>query len=200
VGRDIKNMMNSKIDAFIGTLGNVPPEKITFSTEMFVSLGGQPEQRSGNKLMAGNSRAHTRWRVAGGHAKLRHVLPACKECLDWMEYANVGVGNNWQGTMCYLYQLDDWRYGESTSCLKFQCNVPKGISPRWTMEQFKWYKVYPIELTYDTLKRATMATQQKLLSGEWSPTVANSHLKENDINKGYRNLIVQEGGNRHTFD
>jgi hypothetical protein len=97
VGRDIKNMMNSKIDALIGSVGNVPPEKITFSAEMFVSLGNQPEQRSGNKLVAGNSRAHTRWRVAGDHIKLRHVLPACKECLDWMEYANVGVGNDWQG-------------------------------------------------------------------------------------------------------
>jgi hypothetical protein len=51
-------MMNLKIDAFIGTIGNVPPEKTTFSAEMFVSLGGQPEQRSGNKHMAGNSRAH----------------------------------------------------------------------------------------------------------------------------------------------
>jgi hypothetical protein len=30
VGRDIKNMMNSKIDAFIGTVGNVPLKKITF--------------------------------------------------------------------------------------------------------------------------------------------------------------------------
>jgi hypothetical protein len=55
VGRDIKNMMNSNIDVFIGTVGNVPPEKIAFSAEMFVSLGNQPEQRSGNKLMAGNS-------------------------------------------------------------------------------------------------------------------------------------------------
>jgi hypothetical protein len=91
VGQDIKNMMNSKIDAFIGSVGNVPPEKITFSAEMFVSLGNQPEQRSGNKPMASNSRAHTRWRVAGDHVNLCHVLPACNECLDWMEYANVGV-------------------------------------------------------------------------------------------------------------
>jgi hypothetical protein len=49
------------------------------------------------------------------------------------------------------------------------------------------------------LKRPTMVTQQKLLSGEWSPTVDKSHLKENGINKGYRNLIVRQGGN-HTFD
>jgi hypothetical protein len=50
------------------------------------------------------------------------------------------------------------------------------------------------------LKRAAMVTQQKLLSGEWSPTVAKSHLKENGINEGYRNLIVRQGGNRRTFD
>jgi hypothetical protein len=55
VGQDIKNMANSKIDASIGTVGDVPPEKISFSAEMFVSLGNLPEQRSGNKLMAGNS-------------------------------------------------------------------------------------------------------------------------------------------------
>jgi hypothetical protein len=45
-----------------------------------------------------------------------------------------------------------------------------------------------------------MVTQQKLLSGEWSPTVAKSHLKENGINEGCRNLIVRQGGNRRTFD
>jgi hypothetical protein len=102
VGQDIKNMMSSKIDVIIGTVGNVPQEKIPFSAEMFVSLGDQPERRSSNKLMAGNSRAHTIWRV-----KLRHVLPACKECLDWMEYANVGVGNNWQGTSkeCTIWMI-----------------------------------------------------------------------------------------------
>jgi hypothetical protein len=77
--------------------------KITFNAEMFVSLGNQPEQRSGNKLMAGNSRAHTRWCVAGNHAKLHHVLPNCKECLAWIEYANIGGGNNWQGTSKVLF-------------------------------------------------------------------------------------------------
>jgi hypothetical protein len=90
VGWDIKNMMNSKIDALIGTVGNVTLEKITFSAEMFVSLVNKPEQRSGNKLMAGTSWAHNRWCVAGNQIKLRHVLPACKECLDRMEYANEG--------------------------------------------------------------------------------------------------------------
>jgi hypothetical protein len=77
---------------------------------------------------------------------------------------------------------------------------PKGylLGGRWSGSNGT--KVYPIELTYDTLKRATMVTQQKLLSGEWSPTVAKSHLKENGINKGYRNLIVRRGGNCRTFD
>jgi hypothetical protein len=69
------------------------------------------------------------------------------------------------------------------------------------MEQLKWYKSLPhIELTYDTLKRAAMVTQQKLLSGKWFPTVAKSHLRENGINKGHRNLIVRQGGNCCTID
>jgi hypothetical protein len=77
---------------------------------------------------------------------------------------------------------------------------PKGYLLGGQWSNSNGTKVYPIELTYDTLKRAAMATQQKLLSGEWSPTVAKSHLKENGINKGYRNLIVQQGGNCRTFD
>jgi hypothetical protein len=117
VGQDIKNMMNSKIDALIGTVGNVPPEKFTFSAEMFVSLGDQPEQRSGNKLMAGNSQAHTRWHVAGNHVKLRHVLPACKECLDQMEYANIGGGNSWQGTSKICAICTNWMIGGMESPL-----------------------------------------------------------------------------------
>jgi hypothetical protein len=69
VGRDIKDMMKSKLQAFIRSDNGIPGE-ITFSAAMFVSLGDQPERRSGNKLMAGNSRAHTRWRIAGDHVKL----------------------------------------------------------------------------------------------------------------------------------
>jgi hypothetical protein len=168
--------MNSKIDALIGTVGNVPPEKITFSTEMFVYLGGQPEQRSGNKLMAGNSRVQTRWHVAGNHVKLCHVLPACKECLDRMEYANVGVGNDWQGTSKECTICTNWMIGGMDSpLLAFSpsATFPKGYLLGGQRSGSNGTKVYPIELAYDTLKRAAMVTQQKLLSGEWSPT-ANS--------------------------
>jgi hypothetical protein len=41
-------------------------------------------------------------------------------------------------------------------------------------------------------------SQQKLLSGEWSPCVAKSHLKENGIKEDYRNLIVRRGSNCRT--
>jgi hypothetical protein len=146
-----------------------------------VSLGNQPEQRGGNKLMASNSWAHTTWRVAGGHVKLHHVLPACKECLDWMEYASVGVRNNWQGTSKKCAICTNWMIGGMDSpLLAFS---PSGTFPKGYLLGGQWSrsngtKVYPIELTYDTLKRAAMLTLQKLLSGEWSPTVAKSHLKE----------------------
>jgi hypothetical protein len=127
---------------------------------------------------------------------------ACKECLDRMEYANV-VGNDWQGTSKECNIGTDWMIGGMDSpLLAFSPNetFPKGYLQGGQWSGSNGTKVYPIELTYDTLKRAAMVTQQKLLSGEWSPTVAKSHLKENGINEGYRNLIVRQGGNRCTFD
>jgi hypothetical protein len=202
VGQDIQNIVNSKIDAFIGSVGNVPPEKIAFSAEMFASLGNQPEQRRGNKLRAGNSCVHTTWCVAGNHVKLRRVLPACKECLDWMEYANIGGGDDWQGTSKECAICTNGMIGGMDSpLLAFSpsATFPKVyISYSWTMEQFKWCKSLP-HRRY-ALKRAAMVTQRKLLSGEWSPIAVKSHLKENGINQGYMNLIVQQGGKRPTFD
>jgi hypothetical protein len=47
VGRNIKKMMKSKLLAFIRSDNRIP-EEITFNAPMFVSLGDQPEQRSGN--------------------------------------------------------------------------------------------------------------------------------------------------------
>jgi hypothetical protein len=120
-----------------------------------------------------------------------------------MEYANVGEGNNWQGTSKECTICTNWMIGGMDSpLLAFSpsATFPKGylLGGQWSGSNGT--KVYPIELTYDTLKHATMVTQQKLLSGELSPTVAKSHFKENGINKGYRNLIVRQGGNRCTFD
>jgi hypothetical protein len=52
---------------------------------------------------------------------------------------------------------------------------PRATFPKGYCLGGQWSGSNAIELTYDMLKRAAMVTQQKLLSGEWSPTVAKSH-------------------------
>jgi hypothetical protein len=101
--------------------------------------------------------------------------------LDWIEYANIGVGNNWQGTSKECAICTNWMIGGMDSpLLAFSpgATFPKGYPLGGQWSGSNGTKVYPIELKYDTLKHATMITQQKRLSGEWSPTVAKSHLKE----------------------
>jgi hypothetical protein len=90
---------------------------------------------------------------------------------------NVGVGNDWQGTSKKCALCTNWMIGGMDSpLLAFSpsATFPKGylLGGQWSGSNGT--KAYPIELTYDTLKCAAMVTQQKLLSGEWSPTVAKS--------------------------
>jgi hypothetical protein len=116
--------------------------------------------------------------------------PACQKCLEEMEYANTGGGNDWQGK---AQKCTNWMIGGNDSPLlgfSPSATFPKGylLGGQWSGSLDT--KVFPIELTYDNLKHTVKVTQQKLLSGEWSPTVAKSHLKENGIKEDYRDLIA----------
>jgi hypothetical protein len=149
VGCDIEDMVKSKLQAFIRSDNGIP-EEITFSAAMFVSLGDQSEQRSGNKLMAGNSRAHTRWRIAGDHVKLRHVLPACKKCMGAMEYAIAGGGNDWMQTSRECHNCTNWMLtGTNSPLLAYTpgSTFPKGylLGGQWVGSTGK--QIDPLELT-----------------------------------------------------
>jgi hypothetical protein len=53
----------------------------SFSAELFMSLGDQPERRGGNILQLGNSRNHARWRYACDYSQLLDVIPSCPNFL-----------------------------------------------------------------------------------------------------------------------
>jgi hypothetical protein len=200
IGKDLQWMANNRIPAFIGGVGE--PQEVTFSAEMFLSLGDQPERRSGNKLMAGNSRAHTRWRIVADHVKLQHVLPACEDCWEAMNLANIGAGNDWIRTSRECTVCTNWMAGGLDSpLLAYQpaATFPKGflLGGEETTNVDKM--VYPIELNYEILKKVVTTAHQKLAVGEWSPSVAKTFLKENGIKEDYRNFIIRRGGNCGTL-
>jgi hypothetical protein len=55
IGNDLKSMKATRTVAFLGGRNHTEPVAISFSAEMYCSLGDQPERRGCNYLMAGNS-------------------------------------------------------------------------------------------------------------------------------------------------
>jgi hypothetical protein len=163
IGRDMEKMAKTRMKAFLGRTKTRPlPEEVTFSAELFLSLGDQPERRSGNKLMAGNSRSHGRWRIAADHSKLIGVLPACGRCLWVMRAADSqktsNEGSNWMEECRECSSCTNWMLGGLDSPLLSYSptqTFPKGQllgGETTTFNQGLHKRVNPVEITYEGLK------------------------------------------------
>jgi hypothetical protein len=91
IGEDFKFMSMNKIPAVMNIRegGEFKWKKISFSATMYLSLGDQPEQRSGNYLLGGNSKSHGRWQYACNHSLLHKQIPACNACMSAMRQADI---------------------------------------------------------------------------------------------------------------
>jgi hypothetical protein len=195
IGDDMKNMANSHIPAFLGRNSSLPPEEITFSAMMFLSLGDQPERRGGNYLQCGNALTHTRWRVAGNLHKLQKVLPACRDCYARMRLADSsGDIPNWFTRHCDL--CTNWMLGKFDHPL-LKYDKPKKFPKNYLLGGNSCLhapstKINPVILSYNSLKLVVDLSHSKLVSGEWLPAESLCFLKENGINKDYRTFIVNQ--------
>jgi hypothetical protein len=86
------------------------PFRCSFSAELFMSFGDQPEQRGGNLLQLGNSPNHARWRYAFDYSQLLDVTQLCPKCFDEMlkcdsfiTQNNTGVDrDSWTTRKCHV--------------------------------------------------------------------------------------------------
>jgi hypothetical protein len=195
VGEDMRKLSTVRSLGFIGGRANRPAEEVTFSAEMYLSLGDQPERRGANCLMGGGSRSHRRWRYACDQLKLLGVLPACECCLDAMKKADSDKAENaWVPEDCP--NCTNWMIG-SLDCpllsYKAADNFPKECLLGGETTTATNCMVNPIELTYKALKRVVKMAHEKMVSGEWSPSTATVYLKENCINEAYCKRIIERG-------
>lgn len=188
-------MATNRLRAIIGRVGSAPPEEVTFSAMMFLSLGDQPERRGGNFLLAGNSRSHTRWRYVGDLWRLKNVLPACKTC-----YANMRMADVTDDA-----ELPDWVWHHCDKCTNWMMgnlnqpllsyprpsDYPKGYLLGGDVCNPNWNKLNPSLLSYNSLKTVVSLAHDNVVSGTWIPKESLCFLKENGINEEYRTLIVK---------
>ena len=126
IAEDMHSMKCKPVSGFIGRCVGRGIEKITFSAEMFVSLADQPERRSGNSLLAGNSNSHRRWRYAGNTQKILSTIPACKDCLSSMQMYNAEFNameeNGWRQQNCT--NCSNWMLFLENDLMKYQPDLP----------------------------------------------------------------------------
>jgi hypothetical protein len=84
IKEDLIQMRTKACTALFGWSGDTPPYPCTYSADLFMSLGDQPERRGGNILQLGNSRNHARWRHAMDFNQVIDIVPACPLCFEAM--------------------------------------------------------------------------------------------------------------------
>ena len=130
--------------------------------ELSVSLQDQPERRSSNYLLGGNSTMHGRWGYSADIFDLSSVMPSCDRC--WKSLKNKEIY-----TSC-IY-CTNWSMDVDTLLLDFTApsDYPKE-------ELSEGNVLRPRKLRYSDLISAVAKARVKLENGDWSFNNAESYL------------------------
>lgn len=143
--------------------------------EILVTLQDQPERRSANYLLGGNSQFHTRWSWSCDVAQIAKNLPACDKCLENLlqgaHYTSLrndtSLCNDCGSCLCFSFQRD------GSPLLAYP--PPPGYPPNADQDRFGM--LHPFRLTYEKLKKAVDLSRNQIESGQWTIKEANSYLK-----------------------
>ena len=157
IGDDINNMRSMAFPAIFGwsILGN--PFPCTFSADLYLSLGDQPERRVANVMQQGNSRHHARWRHACDYNQLLDVLPSCPKCFEEMVNCDSFTARNditynkmiWKNNGCGV--CTNWMDDLSSPLLTFE-RSPKYSKKYILGGEMGEGRLKPIVLTYTILE------------------------------------------------
>ena len=196
IGLDIKSMRSNAIHAIIGWSKTSNPHPCTFSADLYLSLGDQPERRAGNALQLGNSRHHARWRHACNYNQLLDVLPACPTCFekmlecDSLEARKDGYFDKtaWQNLNCPV--CTNWARDMSSDMLQFQRSkkFPGGYM---LGGQEASGPLVPICLTYLILEKVSDLTFKMVSTGEWTKTQGICYLTNNCFHEKYAREAIK---------
>jgi hypothetical protein len=205
IANDFKHMKTKAIPTIMGWSTAGSPRQCTFSAELYMSLGDQPERRGANGLMLGGSRTHARWLHACDYSQLSKVLPACDYCFQLM-------------IDCDSLSSRENPSINKTQWLEYKCNTcsnwAKDLSDPMLhfdrSEKFpKHYvlggeagegRLLPIVLSYEVLHKVCRLTFSKVSSGLWSKEEGMTYLNDNCINDHHAMALVQNALNCYRYN
>ena len=200
IADDIEKMKTNAVSAVLGWSESVCPQSCTFSADLFMSLGDQPERRGANALQLGSSRHHARWRHACNHEQLVSVLPSCNLCFDEMikcdsyDSRNDALYNkrNWTELKCK--DCTNWSFDLCNPLLHFD-RSPGFPSTHILGGEEGAGRLSPMVLTYEVLEKVINLTFKMVSEGKWSKVMGVTYLCDNCVNDNYAQKAVSRAIN-----
>jgi hypothetical protein len=195
IADDIEKMRTTALPSMLGWYGTSKPVSCTFSADLYISLGDQPERRGGNVLQMGTSKHHARWRHACDYGQLLAVLPACDRCLGLMvecdsEHARKDPNFDrelWRKAVCQV--CTNWGRDLSNPMLRFERSK---TSPKdFVLGGEKGVGLLsPLLLTHAILIKVMDLTFEMVAEGKWTKVQGIAYLCDNCINQKFASVCV----------
>jgi hypothetical protein len=201
IKEDLIRLRTTAQRAVFGWSEEERPFPCTYSADLFMSLGDQPERRGGNVLQLGNSRNHARWRFACDYKQLLDVIPACPKCFDEMLHCD---SLSTRGDS--LVNKNSWIDRECHVCSKWMHDITHPLLSFRRTEYFpKDYKLggevgdgplQPQELTYELLTKVINLSFEMVASGKWKMGRGMAYMTDNCINQKFAHIHLTRASNR----
>jgi len=147
--------------------------------EVIASLGDQPERRSMNYMMLGNSTHSSRYGYAANIGAIAMYLPPCEKCFTGMKEKRNFIKDDIKCQNCV-----NWNLMSTSPLLNY--DAPKD----YPNEMIYNNKLRPMEVTFKLLKFAVNVATTKLLAGDWSEKNVLAYCGAHGINvAGCQELI-----------
>ena len=146
--------------------------------EIIYSLGDQPEHRSINYIITGNSLYCPRYGYACNYTEIIDIIPSCEECFNGM------LSND---------KLDDTK---CSNCLNWDCtsNQEKASSspPKMSPKDISLpnNKVLPKEINWFSLRCAIDQASFSFYEGKWNEGNVKAYLSTFGINSTGTNHVT----------
>ena len=153
-------------------------KNICVHLEVIIALGDQPERRSMNYLMHGNSLYGSRFGYSSNTYEIADKLPFCNKC--YSEFKSLSRHKDSVCSKCL-------RWDVMTNISLSSTPAPKDY-PQELLNKYK--SLPPKKITWKMLTEAVNLTTTKIVTGKWTATAAKSYLSTCCINNnGYQELM-----------
>ena len=125
--------------------------------KIIASLGDQPERRSMNYIMLGNSTHSSRYGYTANVGVISRYLPPCDNCFAGMKKDMYYLQQDMNCIHCV-----NWNLMSTSSLLTY------GPPKNYPNEKMTNLKLRPKELTFELLKKSIDKAAKMLMTGDWN--------------------------------